>query len=103
MDCGQTRNLCRCGNGAHVRLEGSPIGFTLPPPLLHGSYKTDVVTESEVISVSDLGLGFPDIQMPALSLKELFRAEDMLHVLGTGHLHDPEADGMPIRIPQHLG
>jgi hypothetical protein len=40
--------------------------------------------------------------MLALNLKELLRTEDMLHFLGTGHLHDPEAEGVTIRIPHDL-
>jgi hypothetical protein len=40
--------------------------------------------------------------MLALNLKELLRTEDMLQFLGTGHLHDPEAEGVTIRIPHNL-
>jgi hypothetical protein len=40
--------------------------------------------------------------MLALNLKELLRTEDLVHFLGTGHLHDPEAKGVTIRIPHDL-
>jgi hypothetical protein len=41
--------------------------------------------------------------MLAINFKALLRTEDMLHFLGTGHLHDPEAAGVAIRIRQNLG
>ena len=41
--------------------------------------------------------------MRAFNFKELLRTEDMLHFLGTGHLHDPEAEGVTIHIRQNLG
>jgi hypothetical protein len=41
--------------------------------------------------------------MLALNFKELLRTEDMRHFLGTGHLHNPEAAGVAMRIPQNLG
>lgn len=46
--------------------------------------------------------GFPYIQMLAFNFKELLRTEDIFHFLGTGHLHDPEAEGVAIRIPQNF-
>jgi hypothetical protein len=39
--------------------------------------------------------------MLAINFKALLSTEDMLHVLGTGHLHDPE--GVAICIRQNLG
>lgn len=45
---------------------------------------------------------FPYIQMLARNFEELLRVEDMLHFLGTGHLHDAEAAGVAMLIPQNL-
>jgi len=47
--------------------------------------------------------GFPDIHTHARNFKALLRIEDILHFLGTGHVHDPDAEGMARRIPQDLG
>src|SRR5881397_1468679 len=47
--------------------------------------------------------GFPDIHTRTRNFKALFRLEDILHFLGTGHVHDPDAEGMARRIPQDLG
>jgi hypothetical protein len=40
--------------------------------------------------------------MRTRNFKVLLHAEDMLHFLGTGHLHDPEAEEVTTRIPQDL-
>lgn len=46
--------------------------------------------------------GFPDIHTLARNFNALLRIEDILHFLWTGHVHDPDAEGMAIRIPQDL-
>ena len=46
--------------------------------------------------------GLPDIHARARNFKALLRIEDILHLLGTGHVHDPDAEGMAMRIPQDL-
>jgi len=56
---------------------------------------------SHTCALSGFG-GFPYIHMLALNFKELLCTEDVLHFLGTGHLHNPEAEGMAVRIPQDL-
>ena len=68
-------------------------------------FRTDFTTRMWSLKVTSslyvvLVRGFPYIQTLAFNFKELLRAEDMLHFLGTGHLHDPE--GVAIRIPQDL-
>jgi hypothetical protein len=73
------------------------------PPLPRGFHETDVVTDVKSFLYDLRVWGFPDIQMLAPNFKELLRTEDMLHFLGMGHLHDPEAAGVAIRIPQNLG
>lgn len=47
--------------------------------------------------------GFPDIHTRARNFKALFRLEDILHFLWTGHVHDPDAEGMARLIPHDLG
>jgi hypothetical protein len=44
----------------------------------------------------------PEVHPRARYFKVLVRIEDPLCVLGTGHVHDPEAESMPALIPQYL-
>jgi hypothetical protein len=46
--------------------------------------------------------GFPEIHTRARYFKALVLIEDPLYVLGTGHVHDPEAERMAALIPQNL-
>jgi hypothetical protein len=62
-----------------------------------------MVTESELYPCVISIWGFPYIQMLAFNFKELLRTEDILHFLGTGHLHNPEAEGVAKLISQNLG
>ena len=46
--------------------------------------------------------GFPEIHTRARYFKALVLIEDPLYVLGTGHVHDPEAERMAPLIPQNF-
>ena len=54
------------------------------------------------VGVFRLG-GFPEIHARARYFKALMLIEDPLHVLGTGHVHDPETERMAPLIPENLG
>ncbi|MEO5954897.1 MAG: hypothetical protein ABIR36_04285, partial [Nitrospiraceae bacterium] len=45
---------------------------------------------------------FPKIHTRACYFKVLLCIEDPRDVLGAGHVHDPEAEGMAALIPQHV-
>jgi hypothetical protein len=46
--------------------------------------------------------GFPEIHTRSRYFKALVLIEDPLNILGTGHVHDPEAERMAALIPQNL-
>jgi len=46
--------------------------------------------------------GFPEIHTRARYVEALVVIEDPVYILGTGHVHDPEAERMAMFIPQYL-
>jgi hypothetical protein len=47
--------------------------------------------------------GLPEIHTRSRYLEALVVIEDTVYILGTGHVHDPEAERMAMFIPHHLG
>jgi hypothetical protein len=46
--------------------------------------------------------GFPEIHTRACYVEALVVIEDPVYILGTGHVYDPEAEGVAMFIPQYL-
>ena len=70
--------------------------------LLYNSRLSQIIGHSPLGSGVSRFLWFPEIHTRARYFKALARIEDPLYVLGTGHVHDPEAERMATLIPQNL-